>query len=221
MPGTPFLSWAKPHILDFLGDKDLRIAFIPDAVVTMELNKYTETVAAIFGKHGHQVVSIHNHPQPNSLLQESDVCMVSGGNSFKLLDRLYELDLVDLIRERVNNGMKYVGWSAGSNVACPTIMTTNDMPIVQPPSFNALNLIPYQINPHYTEKTIDGHGGESREQRIMEYLELNQDAVVLGMREGCGLLINEYEQRFIGTGGTIFQFNTAPIQFLEESLEMN
>ncbi len=205
MPGTPFLTWAKPHIKTFLGSGPLKIAFIPDAVVTMDLNEYVETVAGIFEKMGHTVTSVHDHPEPKHLIRESGAIMVSGGNSFRLLDRLYEMDIVALIKERVQAGTKYVGWSAGSNVACPSIMTTNDMPIVQPPSFNGLDLIPWQINPHYTEKTIEGHGGESRGQRLKEYLTLNPEAVVLGMREGCGLLINDSTLEFIGTGGTLFR----------------
>lgn len=220
MPGAHFLSWASPHIVDFLGTKPLHIAFIPDAVVTLDLKEYAGIVKDLFGKYGHSLTSIHDHTDPQALIKVADVCMVSGGNSFQLLSRLYEMDIVGLIKQRVMKDMKYVGWSAGSNVACPTIMTTNDMPIIQPPSFDALDLIPYQINPHYTEKSIEGHGGESREQRLKEYLEINKDAIVLGMREGCGLLINGEEQRFIGTGGTIFQYDSEPIHFKEEELHL-
>lgn len=222
MPGTPFLSWSKPHILDFLGSSPLSIAFIPDAVVTMDLTEYSNTVTEIFAKSGHEVHSVHNSNDPKKLLSTADVCMISGGNSFRLLQRLYEMDVMGIIQERVlGSSMKYIGWSAGSNVACPTIKTTNDMPIVQPPSFDALNLIPYQINPHYTEKTIEGHGGESRRQRLHEFLEMNRKSVVIGMKEGCGLVIDDEGQRFIGTGGVILQYNCDPIEFGEEKLTID
>lgn len=207
MPGTPFLSWAKPHILDFLGSEPLKICFVPNAVVTMDLNKYAETVGEIFSAHGHSLTSIHNHTAPQQLIRDSDVLMVSGGNSFQLLNSLYEMEVVELIRSQVATGTKYVGWSAGSNVACPTIRTTNDMPIVQPPSFDGIGLIPWQINPHYTEKTIEGHGGESREQRLKEYLTVNQGAVVLGLREGCGLKVSGESLELFGTGGKLMRFN--------------
>ena len=218
MPGTPFLTWAKPHMKEFLGSGPLKITFIPDAVVTTELDEYAGTVAAIFRKMGHIVTSIHDHPEPKYLIQESGAIMVSGGNSFQLLSRLYEMDIISLIRERVQAGTKYVGWSAGSNVACPTIMTTNDMPITQPPSFNALNLIPWQINPHYTEKTIEGHGGESRDQRLKEFLALNKDTVVVGLREGCGLRINDSSVQVIGAGGTLFTHGNKEIELSAETL---
>jgi dipeptidase E len=114
---------------------------------------------------------------------------VGGGNTFLLLRTLYRTGLLKAISEKVRRGMPYLGWSAGSNVACPTIMTTNDMPIVEPPSMHAMNLVPFQINPHYTEATIPGHGGESRDQRIAEFLVMNPSMPVIGLREGSMLHI--------------------------------
>ena len=114
---------------------------------------------------------------------------MSGGNTFQLLSRLYQHDLLDAIRSRVNAGTPYIGWSAGSNIACPTIKTTNDMPIVEPPSFDGLALVPFQINPHYLDAHPEGHQGETREERILEFIEVNPDTHVVGLREGSILRI--------------------------------
>jgi dipeptidase E len=119
--------------------------------------------------------------------------------------------LIGAVREKVISGTPYVGWSAGSNVCCPTIRTTNDMPIVEPESFHAFNLIPFQINPHYTDKNPPGHAGETREDRIMEYLEANQGDTVLGLREGCMFLIEESTMKLIGDKTVrIFRYNVEP-----------
>jgi len=105
---------------------------------------------------------------------------------------------MDLIRKKVENGTPFIGWSAGSNIACPSIKTTNDMPIIFPPSFDALNLVPFQINPHYTDGRIPNHNGESREDRIKEYLELNNDKIVVGLKEGTMLKIEKQAVHLIG-----------------------
>jgi dipeptidase E len=109
---------------------------------------------------------------------------VGGGNTFRLLQCLHETGLLDAIRERVLAGMPYLGWSAGSNVACPTIRTTNDMPVVEPPSLDALNLLPFQLNPHYSDYHPPGHRGETRAERLAEFVALNAGVPVLGLREG-------------------------------------
>ena len=124
--------------------------------------------------------------------------MVGGGNSFKLLNEVYENNLVNCIQEAVKGGTAYIGWSAGSNLACPTIKTTNDMPIVCPPSFSALNFIPFQINPHYIHGNPPGHNGETREQRLLEFLEVNPTIVVIGLREGTMLKIDGNNIKLIG-----------------------
>jgi dipeptidase E len=112
---------------------------------------------------------------------------------------MQENGLIEAIRSRVKEGVPYIGWSAGSNMACPSIRTTNDMPIVEPQSFNVLNLIPFQINPHYLDAHPDGHGGETREDRIMEFIELNQDIYVAGLREGCMFLYENNQLTHIGS----------------------
>ena len=112
---------------------------------------------------------------------------------------MQEEDLIDMIYRRVKAGVPYVGWSAGSNVTCPTICTTNDMPIVQPESFRAIGLIPFQINPHYLDANPEGHAGETREQRINEYIEANRSRYVVGLREGCMLRVTENSIELIGS----------------------
>ena len=109
-------------------------------------------------------------------------------------------NLIAAIRRRVLEGIPYVGWSAGSNVACPTLRTTNDMPIIDPKGFDCMNLVPFQINPHYLDKNPEGHGGETREQRIEEFLEINPEMYVVGLREGTML---KYENEKLGLIGKL------------------
>ena len=133
------------------------------------------------------------------LSKTAGAIVVGGGNTFCLLDRLYKHGLLELIRKRVLEGVPYVGWSAGSNVACPTIRTTNDMPIVEPPSLNALGLIPFQINPHYTDATLPNHGGETRAERLAEFLEMNPGMTVIGLQEGSMLKVEGDGIELLGT----------------------
>ncbi|HRD54604.1 MAG TPA: dipeptidase PepE, partial [Flavobacteriales bacterium] len=119
--------------------------------------------------------------------------------------------------DKVRGGMPYMGWSAGANVACPTVMTTNDMPIVEPPSMRALGLVPFQINPHYTEATIPGHGGESRDQRIAEYLALHPNMPVVGLREGSLLHVNDGSMRLEGKGMKLFRQGQEAKEFVGET----
>lgn len=124
---------------------------------------------------------------------------VGGGNTFALLNRLYQSNIVELISQRVNDGeLPYVGWSAGSNVATPTIRTTNDMPVVQPPSFNALNIAPFQMNPHFISGKPVGHNGESREERLNEFLSINAGEELLALYEGSALYIENQQGRILG-----------------------
>ncbi len=125
--------------------------------------------------------------------------MVGGGNTFALVSRCYENQIMNPIRYRISKGGHYIGWSAGSNLACPSIKTTNDMPIVEPYSFNALGLIPFQINPHYTSKTIQGHGAESRDDRIKEFIQMNPKSYVIGLPEGNCIKIKGNQINMMGT----------------------
>ncbi|MBT8399981.1 MAG: dipeptidase PepE [Rhodothermia bacterium] len=180
----PYLGHAIPLIGSFLGPDVDTVAFVPYAGVTVDYDRYANLVAEKFAAAGFSVVSVHESRDPADVVRGADAIAVGGGNTFRLIERLYEFGLRKAIREEVLAGKPYIGWSAGSNVACPTIRTTNDMPIVEPPGFDALDLVPFQINPHYLDSHPEKHQGETREQRIMEFIELNPNTYVVGLREG-------------------------------------
>jgi len=214
LPGEPYLGWPREHIRKFLanagGPERKRIAFVPFAAVTLPMDEYARTTAEVFAELGHDLFGLHTETDKVKALAHADAVAVGGGNSFQLLRALYGAELVRAIRVKVMGGMPYMGWSAGSNVACPTIMTTNDMPITEPPSLRALGVVPFQINPHYTEKRIEGHGGESRDQRIAEFLALNPRAVVVGLREGALLNVHGDLMSVEGTGLRLFRHGAEP-----------
>ena len=196
-PGEPYLAWPLSHIGDFLGPRS-RVFFVPYAGVRTTYDTYAASVRKALAPLGATVTSAHETGDPAAEIERADAIAVGGGNTFQLLARLEAEGLMDRIRERVRGGVPYLGWSAGSNVACPTIRTTNDMPIVQPRSFAALGLVPFQINPHYTEARLPNHGGETRPERIAEYLELNRNERVIGLREGTGLRVEGKRLSLVG-----------------------
>ena len=175
------------------------VVFIPYAAVTFSYDEYEAKVQARFNEIGIKVKSIHHALNKRNFLRNAEAIVIGGGNTFALLKRMQEEDLLDMIHRRVKAGVPYIGWSAGSNVTCPTICTTNDMPIVQPESFRAIGLVSFQINPHYLDANPAGHAGETREQRIMEYLEANRSRYVVGLREGCMLRIDDNGIELIGS----------------------
>jgi len=213
-PGEPYLGWPESHIKDFLGTRVKRILFIPYAGVTITYDEYFNAVSGQLNNFGYEVESIHELDIDKGLLENYDAITIGGGNTFQLAKMLQDNALMEPIRLAVNKGMPFIGWSAGSNITCPTIMTTNDMPIVEPVSFNGLNLIPFQINPHYTEAILPNHGGESRNMRINEFLILNQQTTVVGLPEGS-LLRKEGDQLFfVGKGACkVFNYGKEPQQF--------
>lgn len=207
LPGAPFLAWPEAMIRDALGEEAGELVFIPFAAVTFSYDEYTDAVKRAFSRWGYNVRGIQEHDDYRRALQEAAAIVVGGGNTFALLNQLYHHDLVALIREKVRWGLPYIGWSAGANVACPTIMTTNDMPIIMPLSFEALDLVPFQINPHFTDQQPPGHGGESRRQRLQEFLVMNPGRTVIGLPEG--MLIDVFENRATLQGeGTAFLFES-------------
>jgi dipeptidase E len=187
--GDPFLGFAEAAIKDFLGEATRNALFVPFASVRFSYDHYAARVRERFAQWGYELDSIHASDNPQEALERAGALVVGGGNTFQLLRTLYENRLLDSIRARVSAGLPYIGWSAGANLACPTIKTTNDMPIVEPPSLNALGLVPFQINPHYTEAVLHGHSGETRAERLAEFIELNPDTRVVGLREGSILRI--------------------------------
>jgi dipeptidase E len=203
-PGTPYLSWARDHIAEFLtGIRTL--VFVPYAGVRLGWDQYTALVASTLGPLGIEVRGIHRAERAEQAVRDADALAVGGGNTFHLLKHLQEHGLIGPIRERVAGGARYLGWSAGSNVACPTIRTTNDMPIVEPAGFRGLALVPFQINPHYTEAVMPDHGGESRQERLAEFVAANPRTWVVGLREGSLIRANGPELRLGGrTSATVF-----------------
>jgi dipeptidase E len=198
-PGEPYLNYPKNEIKHFLGEQSVKALFIPYAAVTFSFDVYEDKVSERFREIGHEIVSIHHFADPVAAVEEASAIVVGGGNTWKLLKLIRENNLIDIIQRKVTEGTPYIGWSAGSNVACPTIKTTNDMPVVEPDSFSAFNLIPFQINPHYLDTNPQGHAGETREQRIEEFIEANPGIFVAGLREGSILLREEENISLLGS----------------------
>lgn len=210
--GSGYLDHAEDEIRSFLGDVK-RVLFVPYAL--FDRDAYAATAQKRFEKMGYELTSIHAAASPAQAVKDTDAIFIGGGNTFRLLKALYDFELLRPIRDRVGAGMPYIGSSAGSNVAAPTIKTTNDMPIVQPPSFDALGLVSFQINPHYLDPDPNSkHMGETREERIQQFLEEN-DTPVVGLREGAMLHIENGETTLRGsTGARIFRKGVEPIEIL-------
>lgn len=213
MPGEAYLDYPKHEIKKFLGEKPLTALFVPYAAVTFSFDLYEQKVAERFAELGYQVESIHHFADPVKAVNEAEVIVVGGGNTWQLVRMLHDNQLMDAIRDKVLSGTPYVGWSAGSNIACPTLRTTNDMPIIDPKGFDTTGLVPFQINPHYLDANPEGHGGETREQRIEEFLEINPDVYVVGLREGTMLRVNDKKMVLIGNRkARIFRKGSAPVE---------
>jgi dipeptidase E len=208
--GSGYLDHAENEIRNFLGNVK-RVLFVPFALY--DRDAYTSTARERFEKMGYGLHSIHTAPKAQIAVADAEAIFIGGGNTFRLLKALYDADVLETIRTRVNEGMLYVGSSAGSNVAAPTIKTTNDMPIVEPPSFAALNLVPFQINPHFLDPDPNStHMGETREERIRQFLEENFTPVV-GLREGAMLLVENDSMLLKGSSGArIFRRDQEPCE---------
>lgn len=196
--GEQYLEYAKSNIRDFLGEKPIKALFIPYAAVMFSFDEYESRVKESLRETGHDIESIHRFSDPAEAVKDASAIIVGGGNTWKLLRMIRDNGLIDAVRDKIMSGTPYIGWSAGSNLACPTIMTTNDMPVIMPDSTNAFNFIPFQINPHYLDANPAGHAGETREQRINEFIEMNPGIYVLGLREGTMLLVENANISLIG-----------------------
>lgn len=197
-PGEQYLDYPSEHIKSFLGKERVQALFLPYAAITFSYDEYETKVSQKFRALGHDIVSIHHFCDPVSAVKSAQAIVVGGGNTWKLLKMVRDYNLIEPVKQKVNGETPYIGWSAGSNVACPTIMTTNDMPVVEPDSFAAFSLVPFQINPHYLDTNPPGYAGETREQRIEEFLEVNPGINVAGLREGTMLLREDDKLRLIG-----------------------
>jgi dipeptidase E len=218
--GEEYLTYPLPHIKNFLKNcKSDNIIFIPYAAVTFSFDEYVIKVNSKLKTIGLVVKGIHQFTDKTKAIKEADVIIVGGGNTFHLLKNCIKEGLLEPIREVViKKNVPYIGWSAGSNLACPTICTTNDMPIVFPETFNALNLIPFQINPHYIDTNPPGHAGETREQRILEYITINKNTTVIGLREGCWIEVSDNKIVLKGNKtARIFKAGQSPYEITPES----
>ncbi len=191
-PGEPYLDWCQHEIKNYCTThKVKRVLFVPFAGVSFSYDEYEQKVKGVFNRLGLDIYSIHHEKDPIKAVNEAEAIAVGGGNTFHLVREMQKLGLMKAISQRVKQGVPYMGWSAGSNVACPSLKTTNDMPIVEPESFNCMGLVKFQINPHYLDAHPSNHGGETREQRIEEFLVANPDIFVVGLREATLLLLED------------------------------
>lgn len=206
MRGESYLGWCKDMIKDFCERHSVRsVLFVPYAGVSLaegglkaSYDAYEAKVAKVFAEFGVKLRSTHRFRDPVKAVYEAGCVAVGGGNTFHLVSELHSLGLMQAIARRASDGMPYMGWSAGSNVAGPTLCTTNDMPIVEPSSFACMGLVPFQINPHYTDFFDPKHGGETRDDRLKEYIMVNPRAVVAGIREATALLLEGGNLELVG-----------------------
>jgi dipeptidase E len=210
--GTRYLEHAFPELRDALGDVR-RVLFIPFAL--QDRDGYAAKARGAFEEMGYGLDSLHEASDPRRAIEEAEAVFCGGGNTFRLLKTLQDLGVLPLIRRRVAGGMVYSGASAGSNLACPTIRTTNDMPIVEPSSLDALGLVGFQINPHYLDPEPGStHMGETRETRIREFHEENATPVV-GLREGAILRVDAGAVVLKGVAGArLFRRGEEPVEVM-------
>ncbi|HZE70765.1 MAG TPA: dipeptidase PepE [Pyrinomonadaceae bacterium] len=208
--GSGYLDHAEDEIRDFLG-QIAKVLFVPFAL--FDRDAYASTARERFQKMGYGLESIHTATDAQQAVNDAEAIFIGGGNTFRLLKALYDSDVLQLIQHRVVEGMPYLGSSASSNVAGPTIKTTKDMPIVQPPSFAALGLVPFQISPHFLDSDpTSKHMGEKQEERILQFLEEN-DTPVAGLREGVMVRVENGSHTLKGSSGArIFRKGQGPVE---------
>lgn len=208
--GRGYLDHVEDQIKSFLGSAG-RVLFFPFAL--FDRDGYAANAKARFAAMGYSLQTAHAVLDPHKAIEQTDAIFIGGGNTFRLLKALQDLDLLDPIRRKVNSGAPYIGSSAGSNVAGPTIKTTKDMPIVQPQSFDSLALVPFQISPHFQDPDpTSRHMGETQEERIIQFLEENE-APVVGIREGAWLVCENGAVTLRGEAGArIFRRGKLPAE---------
>jgi len=213
--GSGYLDHCEEQIRNFLGKPPKNVVFIPYARPGgISHDEYTAIAQKKFEQMGYQLTGIHTYNDFSSILESADAIFTGGGNTFVLLNELYNNNLIEPIQKAVFQGTHYIGTSAGSNIATPNIKTTNDMPIIYPPSFDALNLVGFNLNPHYIDSDpTSTHMGETREKRIQEFHCYNTTPV-LGLREGAMLHIKDTTMTLLGsTGARLLQKDQEPREY--------
>ena len=222
MAGEEYLGWPRTYIADFLKKYGVKkITFVPYAGVNLSTESlkasfdlYAKRVAEVFKTFEIELESVHETDDPVKMVNNAEAIAVGGGNTFHLVAMMHQTGIMQAIKQKALEGTPYMGWSAGSNVVCPTLKTTNDMPIIEPASFNTLNLVPFQINPHYLDANPEGHGGETREQRIDEFLAINKGMKVLGLREASMLFVEDDKMQLLGHRQLrLFSFGSEPVEY--------
>ncbi len=210
--GRSYLDHVEGEIRDFLGESS-KVLFVPFALY--DRDAYTAMARTRLAAMGYELTSVHETSNVEQAVNVADAVFIGGGNTFRLLKCLYDFDLLASIRRRVYEGMPYIGSSAGSIVAGPTLKTTKDMPVVEPPSFDALNIVSFQISPHFLDPDpTSTHMGETQEERINQFLEENETPVV-GLREGAFLRVKKESIVLKGTAGArIFRKGYQPVETL-------
>ncbi len=219
--GSDYLDYILEELKVFFKNVN-NVLFIPYARPSgISHDVYTDNVKNAFSKINKDVIGIHTFENPVTAVEKAEAIFIGGGNTFVLLNQLYKNNLIDILKETVIDGTPYLGTSAGSNICGLTIKTTNDMPIVYPPNFNALGLVPFNLNPHYLDPDItSNHMGETRETRIKEFHAYNSPPVV-GLREGSWLYAHGNSIVLKGNlSARIFEYNKTPYE-IESGAELN
>lgn len=223
---TEYLQHALAMIKAKL-DGVTELLFIPYAGVTLSYDDYTTKVQNALSEIDIKVTGIHQYDDPITAINTAQAIAVGGGNTFHLLHQLYQNKLISPIQYKVAKGVPYIGWSAGSNIAGLSIRTTNDMPIIEPESFNALQLVDFQLNPHYTDHNPAGHNGETRAQRLAEFMVLNPTTPIVAIVEGTALDIKQNTLKLasglsdvtIQADGFLFQSNKKSVITTSDNLD--
>ncbi len=220
--GEEYLGWCRDMIRDFCNESGVKdVLFIPYAGVSMGYDNYETKVKSVFEGIGLNLHSIHREKDAVQAVRNAECIAVGGGNTFHLVYELYRNGIMEEISSRAKDGMAYMGWSAGSNVAGPSLKTTNDMPIIEPESFDCMNLVPFQINPHYTDFFDPKHGGETRDDRLNEFIKVNPQMWVAGIREATALRLKEGRLSLIGRNNKmkVFRYGQEPKEYsLEDDI---
>ena len=208
--GRGYLDHVEAEIKDFVGGRT-RTVFIPYAL--HDRQAYCAQADSRLRTFGLEFTSVHDVSNASREIEHSQIIFIGGGNTFRLLYEIQKNQLIEPIRHAVGSGALFIGSSAGSIVACPSLKTTKDMPVVQPMSFEALGLVPFQISPHYLDPDATStHMGETQEQRILQFLEENEEAVI-GLREGSFLRIEDEAVMLKGPhSARIFRRGTPPVE---------